>query len=42
MKHTKEFNFKQSRPVTTPEVEAARKAIERKLSVKRASRGRPA
>lgn len=33
--------FKRSRAVTFKEVEAARTAIEKKLGVKRASRGRP-
>ena len=42
MKHIKEFNFNQSRPVTNREVEEAREAIEQKLGVRRASRGRPA
>ena len=41
MKNTKEFNFDRSRPVTAREVEAARTAIEKKLGVKRPSRGRP-
>lgn len=41
MKHTREFNFKLSRPVTRGEVESARKGIERKLGIKRMSRGRP-
>jgi len=41
MRHIKEFNFKHSRPITDREVEAAHKAIEQKLGVKRPSRGRP-
>ena len=41
MRKIREFNFAKSRPVTAKEVEAARKAIETKLGVKRRSRGRP-
>ena len=41
MKRIRKFDFKQSRRVTAREVEAARKAIEKKLGVKRAHRGRP-
>lgn len=41
MKRIKEFDFKKSRPVTFKEVLMARKAIEKKLGVKRLKRGRP-
>lgn len=41
MKNTRGFDFLRSRPVTGREVETARKAIEKKLGVKRPSRGRP-
>ncbi len=41
MKKAKEFPFESARRVTAKEVRAARKAIERKLGVKRPSRGRP-
>ncbi len=41
MKRSNEFNFDKSRRVTPQEVESARKAIEKKLGVKRPPRGRP-
>jgi uncharacterized protein (DUF4415 family) len=41
MKRIKEFPFERSRRGTSEEVEAARKAIEAKLGVKRPLRGRP-
>ena len=41
MKKAKEFPFESARRVTDKEVRDARKAIERKLGVKRPSRGRP-
>jgi hypothetical protein len=41
MKRSNEFNFDKFRRVTAQEVESARKAIEKKLNVKRAVRGRP-
>ena len=41
MSRVKEFPFKEARRVTSQEVEAARKAIESKLGVKRRVRGRP-
>lgn len=43
MEKIREFNFAKSRPATYKEVEEARKAIEKKLGIKRPSRwpGRP-
>jgi uncharacterized protein (DUF4415 family) len=41
MSKEKEFPFDRSRRVTESEVEAARKAIEKKLGKKRPVRGRP-
>jgi len=41
MKKPKEFPFESARRVTTAETAAARKAIEKKLGVKRPRRGRP-
>lgn len=41
MKKVSEFPFNRARRVTAREVEAARKAIEAKLDVKRPRRGRP-
>lgn len=41
MRKSKEFPFESARRVTAREVRAARKAIERRLGVKRPSRGRP-
>ncbi len=41
MKKQKEFNFHKSRRITAHEVETFRKAIEQKLGVRRAKRGRP-
>ena len=41
MKKAKDFPFKSARRVTLAEVQSARKAIERKLGVKRPDRGRP-
>jgi uncharacterized protein (DUF4415 family) len=41
MKKAKEFPFEAARRVTAKEIEAARKAIEKKLGRKRPRRGRP-
>lgn len=41
MKKSKEFPFETARRVTDKEVRDARKAIEKKLGVKRPPRGRP-
>ena len=41
MKKVKEFPFKSARRITTEEVEPAKKAIEKKLGLKRLERGRP-
>ncbi len=41
MKKAREFPFESARHITGKEVRAARKAIERKLGVKRPIRGRP-
>ena len=42
MKNTKNFPFEKARRITTREVTAARKAIEKKIEMKRKIRGRPA
>lgn len=41
MKKVKEFPFESARRVTTQEVRLFKRGIEKKLDVKRASRGRP-
>lgn len=42
MKKAENFPFEKSRRITLSEVESAHKAIEKKLGVKRKTRGRPA
>jgi uncharacterized protein (DUF4415 family) len=42
MKHSREFPFEQARRVTSRELAAARKAIEKKTGAPRPPRGRPA
>jgi uncharacterized protein (DUF4415 family) len=41
MKKVKEFPFESARRITLEEVQSAKKAIEKKLGVKRSNRGRP-
>ena len=41
MKRSKEFPFERSRRITAAEVSSHRKGIEKRLGVKRSSRGRP-